>query len=234
MRLCESIILLLVAGLSGLYINLLTSQMVAGNSFWTAVKSLSGWNISLLGIAGLVWFQRYVANLNRQRVINFKDNLIERMLAAAALSLTYPDTNRHIRGIVTVYNPRTNTRHTRYSYNTEGDPEHTVGTFPADFGVTGEAFTTKSVVVKELPPGHHQSMQLELKSSVLPEVNTILAAPILSPFKKDAPPLGVLAFDSILPLASLGVDKREAREIAQRWADIIGYILVAVERDSFT
>jgi hypothetical protein len=125
-------------------------------------------------------------------------------------------------------------RHTKYSYNTEGDPEHTVGAFPADFGVTGEAFLTKSVVVKELPEKHHESMQLEIKSSVLPEVKTILAAPILNPFKREGTPLGILAFDSILPLAELGVDKREAREIAQRWADIIGYILVSVERDNFT
>jgi hypothetical protein len=43
----------------------------------------------------------------------------------------------------------------------------------------------------------------------------------------------VLAFDSTLHLSEIGFDREEARELAQRWADIVAMLLNAREGEKW-
>jgi hypothetical protein len=144
----------------------------------------------------------------------------------ACQSLIYPKKlgDTHIRAIVSLLDERTGRRVARYSFNADPDPERQAD-WPANFGVTGKAFTEKQVVIEELQDGHHATYTDDVKRAVLFDVKTVLAAPIIDPLNRRGTPLGVVAFDSVLPMKSLKFDTREIRHLAQGWADILAVLL---------
>lgn len=222
-----TIITLLVACITGLYINLFTNK-IDSFSFTDTIKGLSWWNLLILLVVILVWFQNYVQNVPRKFILQKRDSLITSILEAACNTLIYPDTNLHIRAIITLCNDDKKLRETKYTYNAESDPER-VAAYPNEFGVTGEAFLQKSVVVKQLKTTHHKFYEDETKKHVLPQIRTILAAPILKSNNIQDEPLGVLAFDSINTLEELQWNKIQIRKIAQEWADILSKMIIATD-----
>ena len=103
------------------------------------------------------------------------------------------------------------------------DPER-IAEVPNEWGVTGEAFKTRRAILKELSDDHFDKLDPNVQSHILPEVKTVLAAPILDSENPDDLPIGVLAFDSILAVNTLKWND-EARKIAQNWADVIAKII---------
>ena len=228
--LAETILTLAFAASLGLYVNLLSSALDTkyngrAPSVAHAVSTVGAWHLLLVVVITAsigqyrlgLYVRRYLTQIRE------RSDLISAVLEAACKSLIYPTMQRHIRAIVTLREPDSPLRTTRYSYNTRGDPEQ-AASYPLDFGVTGEAYTTKSVVAKELPPDHLDTYDPPVKSTVLPQICSILAAPILQR-DSQGPPLGVLAFDSTDPLRRAHFDMPPARDLAQRWADVLTRIL---------
>jgi hypothetical protein len=223
------ITLAVVIGLgSGLLTNLLTNKLQNTTTIWEGVKGLAWWNLLLLLVIGSASFQIYLVSLPKRLLRVTQDELISRILEAACKTMIYPRMNRHIRAIVTIREGRSGQRRTKYNFNADSDPER-VASYPLEFGVTGKAYKLRAVVVEELPIDHHGKYKRSIKDCVLPEIRSILAAPILGSLLEEEEPLGVLAFDSVLPLEDIEFNKLEARELAQRWADILAQIIITTE-----
>ncbi len=90
---------------------------------------------------------------------------------------------------------------------------------------------TRSVVLRELPPDHITTYDVDIQPLISADVRTVLAAPLFRSHEPADEPLGVLAFDSRLPAARLHFHKPEARELAQRWADIVSKLVLARRED---
>lgn len=223
-----TIITLLVACITGLYINLLTNK-IDNKTFRATIIELSWWNLLILIVVVLVLLQNYIQNIPKKYLTQKKDSLISLILEAACNTLIYPETTLHIRAIVTLCcDDKTGQRETKYTFNAESDPER-VAAYPNEFGITGEAFTKKSVVIKQLKVTHHKTYGDETKKHILPQVRTILAAPLLKSNNIKDEPLGVLAFDSINTIEELKWNKIQVRKIAQEWADILSKLLIVTE-----
>lgn len=218
---------LVVAIISAFYINLITNQypLKEGQSFSDALKSLGLYNLLPFILLLLILAQVILSTRPYRTMGKIQRFLVRKILETACKSLIHPHETRHIRAIVTLvdYSDKSNPkRKTAYTYNAEADPER-YGIYPVDFGITGEAFRTKSVIVKELPKKHYDTYDEDTKKNVLPQIRTIMAAPIYS----DSDELiGILAFDTTLSLSTVKFDTSHARSIAQSWADILGFIIV--------
>ena len=219
-----------VAVLSSAYVNILTSQIGARqkSGLFSLVLHMGSWNLLLAICVVLLIVQYRVATHADRRLSITADEIIQDILAAASKSMVFPQVTKHIRAIVTVRVGKTGRRVTRYAYNTAPDPER-VASFPLLFGVTGEAYKTRSAVLHELPTNHVQTYEDEVQPLILPQLRTVLAAPLLQSYDVKDEPLGVLAFDSVLPPNRLFFDKPEARQLAQLWADIIAKLLIVKE-----
>lgn len=217
---------LTVAVLTGIYVNVATDRIVSRpethplHDLWR----IGSWNLAIIVAVGLLVLQYRVARHADRRLSVSADELIQDVLAAASQSLIFPHKNKHIRAIVTVRVGDTGQRVTRYAYNTAPDPER-VASFPLFFGVTGQAYKTRSVVLHELPADHVSGYEDEVQPLILPDLRTVLAAPLLKSNDLKDEPLGVLAIDSVLPPAKLFFDRPEARQLAQLWADILAKCL---------
>ncbi|HTW90279.1 MAG TPA: hypothetical protein VMH22_01030 [bacterium] len=221
-----------IALLSGVYVNLLTAAVLqtgTGNLL-SCAWSLGWWNVLLAADIALVFTIYYLGGVQQGLFRAGRDRIIQEILAAACRSIIYPHSRHHIRAIITMYDPKTQTRWTRYSYNTEPDPERTL-VVPFDFGITGKAFKNRCVVIEGLPPTHTEQYPPEIRDGILPELRTVIAAPLMRSLDRKSPPMGVIAFDSILEVDKLVKDEEEMRHIAQKWADIIANILTATGGD---
>lgn len=228
----QSAITILFALSIGIYINLLTTQManISSNksTLTIAISKLHWWNALLLLSIILMLLQGYLIRLPTKTLRQSRDALISSILKTACRSIIYPTMTKHIRAIVTLREGSTGLRRTRFSYQLDGDPEM-IASYPLEFGVTGEAYKKRYAIAKELLPNHHDTYTENVKDLVLPEIKSILAAPILSSHDANSEPLGVLAFDSTLPLSKIRFHTHEVRHIAQEWADIISQILMETE-----
>jgi hypothetical protein len=225
----EPLLTLLVGAIVALYVNLLTTELTGPNkpTIVAAASSLGWWNLLAIAILGALVAQAYIARRPVLKLRDLRELLIEKLMELICKTMIFP-ARSHIRAIVTLREGSSGRRATRYSYNCTADPER-VASYPLEFGVTGEAFSKKSVVLQELPEGHHALYDSQTKAAVLPEIRTIMAAPILKFKKETDSPLGVLALDSILPAKKLHFDRAEARQLAQGLADIIGIIITECE-----
>jgi len=219
-----------IAALLGAYVNILTGKLASASLEQTPkiVASLGSWNILLVLALILLFLQYRISRLAQRRLVVNADDIINDILAAACRSMTFPSVNRHIRGIVTLRDGNSGYRVTRYTYNAIPDPER-VASLPLDFGVTGEAYISRSAIVRELKEGHVMGLPPEIQPLIFQDLRTVLAAPLLASNEGRDAPLGVLAFDSVLPPHTLHFDRPEARELAQRWADIIAKLLIIKE-----
>jgi hypothetical protein len=220
---------IIIALTTAFYVNLITGSYLEqgknGNiDFILIIKELGWWNILALIIIVVLFFQIYLSKLEKRFIKSNINDIVHQILKAACRSLIYPENQKHIRAIVTIRNGSSGTRKTKYTYNASCDPER-VAEYPNDFGITGEAFRTRSVILKQLPPDHHDSYHQEIQDNILPKVKTVLAAPILDSENVNELPLGVLAFDSSLAIRTLKWNNNEARKIAQYWADVIAKII---------
>ena len=223
----QFILTLIIAMISAFYINLITNQypLSEGQNLLVIIKSLGIYNILPLSLIILIYIQIVLSIQPYRTMGKIQNYLVNKILENSCKSLIHPHETRHIRAIITLVdfsdknNPR---RKTAYSYNAEADPER-YGVYPADFGITGEAFKTKSVIVKELPKEHHEMYDENTKKNVLPQIKTVMAAPIYSETQKL---IGILAFDTTLALSTVKFNSNLARSIAQSWADIIGFIII--------
>jgi hypothetical protein len=220
----------IVATLTGGYVNVATAELGdRGVGRLPAVLlHMGSWNLLMLAAAALLITQYRVNRYIERRLSIGADSLIQEVLVAASKSLVFPHTNKHIRAIVTVRVGNTGRRVTRYTYNTGPDPER-VASFPLYFGVTGEAYKTRSTILLELPTDHISTYEEEVQPLILPELRTVLAAPLLQSNDPKDEPLGVLAFDSVLTPDRLFFHRPEARQLAQSWADIIAKLLIVKE-----
>jgi|GEM_PF-3096278 len=217
--------------LTGIYVNLLTGQLsqpMYSNDILAALKSLRWWNSIIIFIIFIFYIQYVVTNAPSLVFQSARKNIIENILEASAKSIVFPNTpdTTHIRSIVTVYDPKLNMRVTKFSYNAEPDPERTAE-FAPDFGITGKAFSKKMVVIESLSPNHLDAYENDVKDLILSDLKTVIAAPIPNPNNPSEPPIGVLAFDSILSVSDLNFDQRQIKSLAQKWADTIGIVLSA-------
>lgn len=212
----------------GIWVNLFTGAL-SEEGHGSLLKEMAGlryWHGCLIIAVALLALQVRLSRISDRRLRVSADDLIGRILEVACKSLVFPRGTRHIRAIVTVRDGDSGQRNTRYWYNTAPDPERTAS-FPLAFGVAGEAYTTRSVVVRELSPDHVATYQAEIQPSVHPLLKTVMAAPLLASEDRSDEPLGVLAFDSTLSPHSLSFDRPEARDLAQGWADIVARLLTA-------
>lgn len=221
-----TILTVLIAAIVAVYVNLLTKQLENNNIFYS-IKNLSWNNLWLILIIALLIFQIYTLNIAKKVMKSKQEPLINAILEAASKSLIHPQSNLHIRAIVTVCDNKINKRVTRFNYNTDSDPER-VAEFDKEFGITGEAFTTKSAVLKQLNKTHHKGYNSSTQNNVLQKVRTVLAAPILRSHNTNDEPFGILAFDSIHTIEELSWNTHQhlIKGIAQEWADILSEILV--------
>jgi len=218
-------ITILMSFFVGLYINLLTKQLESVG-FIDSIQNLSWKNLLLVLVVALLIFQIYTLNIAKKVMKSKQEPLINAILEAASKSLVHPKSNLHIRAIVTVCDNKINKRVTRFNYNTDSDPER-IAEFDKEFGITGEAFTTKSVILKQLPTTHHRGYNSSTQNNVLREIKTILAAPILKSNSANDEPFGILAFDSKHTIEELNWNTQHCiKGIAQEWADILSEILV--------
>lgn len=210
----------------GIYINILTIKIYTNpiNKLIEVMWSLGSWNILLIMGFGSIILHIYLLSIPQDTVKRIGSKLIESVLEAACSSLIYHRKDLSIRAIVTLVDKSSRTRTTRFSYNIRPDPERTA-TFPIEFGVTGEAIINRMVVAKELPEDHMNTYPLKIRRLILPELKCVLAAPIYLPEDREAGPIGVLAFDSTDPISKSNFDSRQAKDVAQAWADIVGTIL---------
>lgn len=223
----QVLITIATAIISAFYINLITNQypLAEEQHFSDAIKALGLYNFLPFILIILIVVQVILSTRPYRTMGKIQRFLVNKILETACKSLIHPHETRHIRAIVTLvdYSDRTNPkRKTAYTYNAEADPER-YGVYPVDFGITGEAFKMKSVIVKELPKKHYETYDENTKKNVLPQIRTIMAAPIYS---DDHQLIGILAFDSTLSLATVKFDTNHARSIAQSWADILGFIII--------
>jgi hypothetical protein len=216
-----------VATLTGGYVNIATANLgdQGVGHLPVVLLHMGSWNLLMLAAAALLIAQYRVNRHAERRLSIGADDLIQEVLAAASRSIVFPHVNKHIRAIVTVRVGNTGQRVSRYAYNTAPDPER-VASFPLLFGVTGEAYKTRSTVLMELPSNHVSTYEEEVQPLILPELRTVLAAPLLKSNDPRDEPLGVLAFDSVLTPEKLFLNKPEARQLAQSWADIIAKLLM--------
>lgn len=211
--------------IAGAYINIFTGKLDSNqDSIFQTIKSLGNYNLLLTIIPFIILAQIYTSTKSSRNIVEIKISLIKQILEAACKSLIYPKNNLHIRAIVTIANYKTKTRMTTYSYNVLHDPERTAN-YPLDFGITGEAFTKRYAIAKELPHDHIDSYADNVKESVLVDLKSILAVPIFAPTNQNGPLIGVLAFDSAEDMKKIKFDSRTSLDIAQRWADIIADLI---------
>jgi len=210
----------------GIYINIFTSNLTTNpeSSPNDIIWSLGMWNYLLVLGFSFLLLQTNLLSIPRHTLQTMGHELMEFGLETACSSLTYHRKNANIRAIVTLIDKSQQTRTTKYSYNVRPDPERTAS-FPIYFGVTGEAIKTHKVVATDLSQDHMETYSEDIRTLILPELQSVIAAPIYVPDRRRAGPIGVLAFDSSEPLSKLKLDTREAKNVAQMWADLIGYIL---------
>lgn len=223
----QVVITLVIAVISAFYVNLITNQypLDEGLSFSDALKSLGLYNFLPFILLVFIVAQVVLSTRPYRTMTIIQKFLVNKILEAACKSLIHPHETRHIRAIITLVDQSDKSnpiRKTAYTYNAEADPER-YGTYPVDFGITGEAFQMKSVIVKELPKKHYEEYDEKTKKNVLPQIRTIMAAPIYS---DNHELIGVLAFDTTLSLSTVKFSTSQARSIAQSWADILGFIIV--------
>jgi hypothetical protein len=220
----------ITALLSGVYIGVFTGRVDAQKQINPArlIWYLGSWNLLPLACIILLLIQYRVARYAARKLSACADEIIEDILSAASRSLIFPQMSKHIRAIVTVRVGNTGRRITRYEYNTEPDPER-VASFPLFFGVTGRAYKSRSTVVLELTDEYKGEMDEQVRPLILPNLRTVMAAPLLESRDPQDEPLGVLAFDSVLTPNKLYFDRPEARSLAQAWADIIAKLLIVKE-----
>ncbi|MEU1179971.1 GAF domain-containing protein [Streptomyces sp. NPDC005820] len=227
-HLATLVITFLVAAVSGLYINVLTSRMDEdrGIGLGAAFSDLGMWHaVGLLAFALLALQYRISTHADRTLVAS-SDDLIKEVLKAAAKSLVFPSTLSNIRGFVKIFDPDGDRLRVHYSYHASGDAERIVS-YPASFGVSGQAFTQRHAVFSELPPDHLNQYSPELRGQIHPDIRTVIAAPLMRSFHDRSRPLGVLTFDSTLLPHELGMDRPEAKVLVQQWADVIAQLLIA-------
>lgn len=218
----------LTAALTGLYTNILTSRMDGdrGIGFGEAFGNLGLWHGLLLLAVALLVLQYRISTHTERFLGTQSDDLIDKILKAAAQSLIFPDTHRNIRGFVKVYEPRGDQLRVRYSHNAYADAERIVS-YPASFGVSGQAFTQQHAVFGELAPGHLDQYGPELRAQIHPDIRMVIAAPLMRSVDARTRPLGVLTFDSTLLAHELGMEQPEAKALVQQWADVIAQLLIA-------
>lgn len=212
-----------VASAGGVYVNMWTTALASDPSIATCAKTVGRWHIMVL-VAALAMFAQYrISSVEDSRYANLAGRLIDEVLAAASRSLVFPRKNRNLRAIVTIADQSHETRTTRYAYHVEPDPERTA-TFPIYFGITGEAMRDRRVVVQGLEPDHVSGYDPITAPKILPDLRSVLAAPLYSFGDQSRETIGVLAFDSVNTVKELQLDNREMIELAQAWADIVAVL----------
>lgn len=229
----QSILSLLIILFFGFYINIFTSNIITKSTdIIKVVEDLGNWNLLLVaGVLGVI-IQTYLSIVPKIIIENFGAQLIDHVLQAATMSLGFHRKDASIRAIVTLLDKSGTTRRTRYYFNTRPDPERTAA-FPAEFGVTGEALIHKKVVASELSEDHMDSYTPEIRELILPELKSIIAAPIFLPDTRNLGPIGVLAFDSTEPISKTKFNSRKAKDVVQSWADLLGEILGSTTKELY-
>src|SRR4051794_21922121 len=93
-----------VAGSTGLYVNLYSSQLTGepakppGDAF----LGLRWWNALLCVVALTLWLQSIITQVPRRYFARRRTELIQNVLEAACRTLVYPHATRHIRAFVTL------------------------------------------------------------------------------------------------------------------------------------
>lgn len=207
----------------GIYLAIYSDKIINGASLIDAFINLKGYNAFLAISAALSFLQVYLGILERKQNESEKEQIINSILKAACNTLIYPKSSLHIRAIITVCDFKRKIRKTCYAYNIESDPERTA-TYDLDFGVTGQAISSKIPVAKSLSEDHISTYSGENGKYVDSNLKCVLAAPIFSAHDKDKV-VAVLAFDSYETLQKMKFDTKKSREIAQMWADVLTYII---------
>jgi len=224
----QSLCTIIITLITAFYVNLITGLYLECSrekkGLIIVLQELTWWNLLGLTIVLLFFFQIYLSSFEKRYIKSNINEIVHLILKAACESLIYPENQKHIRAIVTIRDGDSGIRKTKFEYNASCDPER-IAEYPNEFGVTGEAFRTRSVILKQLSVDHHHKLNKNIKDNVLPKVKTILAAPILDPVNTDELPLGVLAFDSMLAICTLRWNHDQVRRIAQYWADVIAKII---------
>ena len=214
-----------IAAISGFYVNLLSTSVAENGTFWNAAKDLGKWNMLPAFLLLVLVLDFLLQSRSAMSSSEHTDQIVQEVLAAATQSIVWPNTSRRVRAIVTVREGLTDQRVTMFSYNSNPDPER-LARFPMNFGVTGRAIQTRSVVLEELSDNHIDDYPPEIQPLIAADVKTVLAAPLVDPSSRDTPAFGVLAFDSPLAAATLGFNRKGIKDCAQAWADIIAHLLI--------
>ena len=207
----------------GIYLAMCSDKIIKGASLIDALINLKGYNTFLVISVMFSMLQIYLGVLESKQNESEKEQIINSILKAACNTLIYPKSTLHIRAIITVCDFKKKIRKTCYAYNIESDPERTA-TYDLDFGVTGEAISSKIPIAKSLSEDHISTYSDKNGKYVDPDLKCVLAAPIFSAQNKDKV-IAVLAFDSYETLQKMKFDTKKSREIAQMWADVLTHII---------
>lgn len=207
----------------GIYLAIYSDRIIKGDTLIVAFINLKYFNIFLAVSTILTFLQIYLGFLGKKQDEGEKEQLVNSILQAACNSLIYPNSNLHIRAIITKCDYKNKIRKTCYAYNIESNPERTA-IYDLDFGVTGQAILKKIPIAEALPENHVSTYSEENGKYVDPDLKCVLAAPIFSAFDKSHV-IAVLAFDSCETLQKMKFDTKKSREIAQMWADALTHII---------
>jgi len=217
---------LVLAGVGAVYANVLTNGSdEPGSDLPSTLEDLGMWNLLPFVAMGILALNLYIGALPSLSLNRVRKQLIEDILASACRSLIRPNFSRHIRAIITICDYRQGCRRTTYTYNVRADPERTAS-FPFDFGVTGEAYTVKAAVARELPDNHLETYSPEIRPLIYPQLRCVLAVPLFNPLDPAGRLLGILAFDTAESMQTMRFDNREVKDLAQSWGDLISQLLV--------
>lgn len=207
----------------GLYLAVYSDRIINGDSLIAALINLKYFNLFLALYAILFLFQVYLGFWERKQNESEKEKLVNSILKAACNTLIYPNSNLHIRAIITMCDYKRKIRKTYYAYNIESNPERTA-VYDLDFGVTGQAILKRIPIAEALPENHVNTYSEKNRKYVDPDLKCVLAAPIFSAHDKSQV-IAVLAFDSNETLKNMKFDTKKSREIAQMWADVLTHIV---------
>lgn len=214
---------MLLSVLLGIYLTVYSDRIIKGDNLVKAFLNSGYSNLLLLFSVILFFSQIYLGILERKQTESETEKLVNSILKAACNTMVYPNTNLHIRAIVTVCDYTKKIRKTCYSYNIESDPERTA-IYDLDFGVTGQAIAKKIPIAEALLDNHISTYSEQNAKYVDPDLKCVLAAPIFSAYDRSKV-IAVLAFDSDETLQKMKFDTKRSREIAQMWADTLTHVI---------
>lgn len=210
-----------------IYVNSFTKESMDNKSgIFNSIDALGALNFLLMLII-LVYFLQYKIHKIQENSFEYnKKEIINNILEANCIAITGSGSNKHIRAFFTKCDYRRKIRITINSYGLMSHDPETVSQFPLEFGVTGESYKTKSLVVRRICKSDKDNYPDDIKGIINPNLQAIMSIPIFDYYNPRKNKLvGFITFDSKEPMDSIGFEKEEIQNIGKACANLISQII---------